>query len=591
MLKTRTARRRLTIRLATAADRERIYALRHEVYARELGQHRPNEAERLEDPLDGFNEYIVAADGARIAGFVSITAPGAPSWSIDKYFRRSELGLRFDGGLYEVRLLTVAAPWRGGPAAALLMHATLRWVESRGGREIVIIGRRELEELYRRVGFEPLGPRVRSGAVEYVLMAGRVAAMRACEGERGSSLRRLRRAADWALDVPFEGPARDEGACAHGGAFFGAIGEEFDALERRAHVVNADVLDAWFDPAPEVVEAVREHLPWLLRTSPPTGCEGLVRAVARARGVDEACVVPGAGSSDLIFRAFTRWLGARSRALVLDPTYGEYAHVLERVVGCRVDRLGVSRGEGYALDPERIVGAAAGGAYDLIVLVNPNNPTGAHVPRAAMEGALARVPARTRVWVDEAYVEYAGPGESLERFAAASEHVVVCKSLSKVYALSGARAAYLVAPEGVARDLRRVTPPWAVGLPAQVAAVRALGCGAYYADRYARTAALREELARGLRARTGLEVESGVINCVLLWLPEGGPGAGEVVARCRERGVFVRDCSTISASFGSRCVRIAVKDEGVNRRVVDAVGEVVGALAGMRGVAEKRGER
>ena len=163
MPKTPTARRRLTIRLASPADRERIYGLRHEIYALELGQHAPNAAGRLEDSLDGFNEYIVAADGERIAGFVSITAPDAPSWSIDKYFERADLGLSFDEGLYEVRLLTVAGPWRGGPAAALLMHAILRWVESRGGREILMIGRRELEDLYRRIGFTPsAGPSVRA---------------------------------------------------------------------------------------------------------------------------------------------------------------------------------------------------------------------------------------------------------------------------------------------------------------------------------------------------------------------------------------------------------------------------------------------
>ena len=64
-------------------------------------------------------------------------------------------------------------------------------------------------------------------------------------------------------------------SCYHGGAFFDAIGAEFDALHRRSAVINADVLDAWFDPAPGVIEAVSAHLAWSLRTSPPTHCEGL----------------------------------------------------------------------------------------------------------------------------------------------------------------------------------------------------------------------------------------------------------------------------------------------------------------------------
>src|SRR5207344_1800686 len=102
---------------------------------------------------------------------------------------------------------------------------------------------------------------------------------------------------------------------------------------------NADVLDAWFPPAPGVTDTLQAHLPWLLRTSPPTDCAGLVGAVATARGVAPENILPGAGSSDLIFRAFRHWLTAGSRVLILDPTYGEYSHVLEKVIGCTVDRL------------------------------------------------------------------------------------------------------------------------------------------------------------------------------------------------------------------------------------------------------------
>src|SRR5437870_4665230 len=93
--------------------------------------------------------------------------------------------------------------------------------------------------------------------------------------------------------------------CYHGGAFFGAIGDEFDTLSRSADVISADVLDAWFPPSLMVTAALSEHLPWLVRTSPPTGCEGLVRTIARARNIPESCVLAGGGSSDLIFLSLT----------------------------------------------------------------------------------------------------------------------------------------------------------------------------------------------------------------------------------------------------------------------------------------------
>jgi histidinol-phosphate/aromatic aminotransferase/cobyric acid decarboxylase-like protein len=47
------------------------------------------------------------------------------------------------------------------------------------------------------------------------------------------------------------------------------------------------------------------------------------------------------------------------------------------------------------------------------------------------------------MWIDEAYIDYVGAAESLERFAAERENIIVCKTMSKVYALSGMRVAYL----------------------------------------------------------------------------------------------------------------------------------------------------
>lgn len=356
-------------------------------------------------------------------------------------------------------------------------------------------------------------------------------------------------------------------SCFHGGAFFEGIGDGFERLERRHEIINADVLDAWFPPSPQVEAALREHLPWLLRTSPPTGCEGMLRAIASARGVDVASLLPGAGSSDLIFRAFRHWLNSDSRALLLDPTYGEYAHVLEKVIGCRVDRFALSPEDDFELSVDRFERAARKG-YDLIVQVNPNSPAGRHAPRAELAPALARLPESTRVWIDETYIDYVGAEKSFETIAAGSENVVVCKSMSKVYALSGARVAYLCGPEPVIAELRSITPPWVVGLPSQVAAVKALEDPDYYEGRYRETHELRRALASELLAM-GWGVVPGCANFLLCRLPDSGCDAATLVTRCREKGLFIRDARNMGAMLGDRFVRVAVKDAADNRRMVE----------------------
>ena len=235
----------------------------------------------------------------------------------------------------------------------------------------------------------------------------------------------------------------------------------FDSLERIGDVISADVLDAWFPPSPAVIDVLKEHLSWAMGTSPPTESEGLVKRIARARGVARESVIAGAGSSSLIFLSLRHWLTRESRALVLDPSYGEYAHVLENVVGCSVDRLVLSRGDGYEVDLDRLERRLRG-QYDLVIIVNPNNPTGRHIPRQELEGVIRRASPETLFWIDETYVDYVDKSESIERFASESENVVVCKSMSKVYALSGLRVGYLCGPSSIIGPLRLLNPPWSV---------------------------------------------------------------------------------------------------------------------------------
>jgi histidinol-phosphate/aromatic aminotransferase/cobyric acid decarboxylase-like protein/GNAT superfamily N-acetyltransferase len=572
------ATRPFTLALATDDDRETIYRIRHEVYARELGQHPVNGRGVLDDSLDGWNVYLVAKVGFEIAGFISITPPSTAAYSIDKYFPRESLPFPVDQDLYELRLLTVLKPHRGRELAALLMFAALRWVETHNGKHIVAIGRHEIVDLYLKAGLELVGPSAQAGAVTYDLLHATTSRLASNLREYTGLLAKLEKRTHWQLDFPFQKPTE----CFHGGAFFQAIGTTFKSLERSETIINADVLDAWFPPAPRVLSALQQHLPWLLRTSPPANCEGLVQTIAAGRGVGSQNILPGAGSSDLIFRVFRHWLTPDSRVLILDPTYGEYAHVLERVIRCSVDRLPLRRENNYQVDLTHLT-AALRQAYDLVALVNPNSPTGRHIHRNELEAVLRHAPRRTRIWVDETYIEYSGGvPQSLERAASASDNLIVCKSMSKVYALSGARVAYLCSSPQQLEELRAITPPWVVGLPTQVAAVHALQESEYYAARYAETAGLREALADQLRS-LGWEIIPGVANFLLCHLPSNGPTAAAVVQECRTQGLFLRDAAAMGVGLGDRTVRIAVKDSRTNARMVEVLKQVIASLPAATG--------
>lgn len=197
-------RNKLRIALADAGDRDLIYRLRHDVFARELAQHAENDDRRLTDALDEYNVYITASLNGDISGFISVTPPGS-SYSIDKYLSRDELPFQIDDRLHELRLLAVIPPHRGSRVLPSLIYAAFRWVEAQGGSRIIAIGRREILDIYLKVGLQSLDRQIKSGAVTFELITATTSEVNEHLARYATLLRRLERSLDWQLGVPFDG--------------------------------------------------------------------------------------------------------------------------------------------------------------------------------------------------------------------------------------------------------------------------------------------------------------------------------------------------------------------------------------------------
>lgn len=516
--------------------RAQIYRARHAIYAAELGQYPRTPEGALSDDTDAYNAYVVATRGRALLGFVAVTPPGQR-----KGFEKHGV-TPVEEGSYEVRLLSVLPGCRGQGVGKALMYAAMRYVEACGGTHIEAMARQEVLPLYLRVGLRPVpdATPVRVGSVGYVHVHAPVSDI----------LHRPPAGVDWRL--PF--PVATTVACAHGG-------RGLEGLDPRG--INADVLDAWFPPAPSVVREFVEHASDI-HVTPPAQPAELARLLSSAKHLPEQCFVFGAGSSDLIYRCLFAWLTPASRVLVLSPTYAEYAHVL-RAIGCSVTEWPVDAAYRMCAD------TAPAGQWDLVVACNPNSPTG--VLHEDVPGLLSRWGPHTRVWVDETYMEYAGMQHSVEPLVMTHPNLVVCKSLSKAYALSGVRVGYVCAHPAQLDGIRARTPPWIVSRVALRAAAEALRCGFYYAKRYEQTQALRTQLAQWLQARGWGVVPRSCANFVMC-RPPPGHAAADVVERCAARNLYIR-------LVDDRHVRIAVKDPDT-AEIMCAVLDAVAGDAGQR---------
>jgi histidinol-phosphate/aromatic aminotransferase/cobyric acid decarboxylase-like protein len=350
----------------------------------------------------------------------------------------------------------------------------------------------------------------------------------------------------------------------HGGALFSAIGEDFAHLDRSREIVAADVLDAWFDPPPAVLETLRAYLPFLARTSPPVQAEGLVAAIAAARSVPPESVLVGAGSSALLFGCLPRIVEPGATVLRLDPMYGEYEHLCETVLEAQVVQHRLRPEDDFRVRAEELFTLCRDLEPEAVFLVNPNNPTGRHWPRAELLAWLDTLPAETLVIVDETYIDFAAPDESLEREAAARRNLLVLKSMSKVYALSGLRVGYLIGPPPLVDFLSAFQPPWAVSLLGQVAAVEALRATDYYAACWERTRLFRAEVMASMPAVRVFPSES---NFYLVELEAPGRAAEAL----RAQGIHVRECQSMGPILADRFLRIAVRSREENARIAAAI--------------------
>jgi histidinol-phosphate/aromatic aminotransferase/cobyric acid decarboxylase-like protein len=277
--------------------------------------------------------------------------------------------------------------------------------------------------------------------------------------------------------------------------------------------------------------------------------------VAARHGRDPSEVLAANGACDVF------WLLAHAlrprRACCIHPSFTEPEAAL-RAVGAEVVHV-FREPESWRFDAAEVPDDA-----ELVVVGNPNNPTGGLDPRDEL---LALVRPDRLVLVDESFMDFV-PGETESVAAAALPGLAVLRSLTKLWALAGLRAGYLLAEPALVARLEASRQPWSVN---------ALACAALETCAVdvetprtvaAEVAAERAELLAALQELPGLRVWPGAANFVLLRVANGS-GA---VARLREAGVAVRPASSFPG-LDERYIRVAVRRGGDNRLLVEALAQ------------------
>lgn len=275
-----------------------------------------------------------------------------------------------------------------------------------------------------------------------------------------------------------------------------------------------------------------------------TGCNrypqpqpaALLDVLSRLYGVRHEQLLVGRGSDeaiDLLVRAFCR--AGRDAILIQPPTFGMYA-VSAHIQDAAVVEAPL-RGD-FTLDVDAVL-AAVTDAVKLVFVCTPNNPAGSVVPRAGIERLARGLDGRALLVVDEAYVEFAD-GDSVADLLDRYDNLAVLRTLSKAWALAGARIGCLLAHPDVIALLRRIMPPYPLPLPSVDAALLALS-GWGQANARAHIDMVRAERARMRAALASLPGVRSVLPSQANFLTVRFDDAETAYRRLFDAGIVVRD--------------------------------------------------
>jgi histidinol-phosphate aminotransferase len=286
----------------------------------------------------------------------------------------------------------------------------------------------------------------------------------------------------------------------------------------------------------------------------------LKRVLAQRYGVDEAAIVLGSGSNDVLEMIGRAFLSPGASAVYSAHAFAVYP--LATQASGAVSIVVPARDFGHDLPA---MAAAVRADTRVVWIANPNNPTGTFATAEQIEALLARVPRSVIVVVDEAYHEYLPAemrGDSM-RWLPRFPNLVLTRTFSKAYGLAGLRVGFAVAHPEVADLMNRVRQPFNVSSLAQTAAVAALA-DVEFVERS------RELNQRGLR-----QIYAGLERLQRAYIPSFGNfltfhagAAAAVYQRLLQQGVIVRP---IGGYGMPEHLRVSVGLESENERFLRAL--------------------
>jgi histidinol-phosphate aminotransferase len=346
------------------------------------------------------------------------------------------------------------------------------------------------------------------------------------------------------------------------------VRRERRAEEKRLALERAPDLDLssteWPElPDAEVVNASIFTARGRVNGYPDRHATGVRRRLAERHGIEPERIVVGNGAAELLQATAMALLSQGDELVTPWPSYPLYPLMAARAGGRPVP---VDVGD----DGQQVEGLK-GAITDhtrLVVICNPNDPTGTYVPAERIAALAGDLPERVHLVVDEALIHFqdAEAQDAVLRLTDAVPRLLVIRTFSKIYGLSGLRLGYAVGSSSATKLLDSIAPVLGVNALSQSAISQTLKISDPEIER--RRAAVIEERHRLLTALEAFPVDFTATQANFIWLAARGISGAALANRLQRESITVAPGGPLGADDH---VRAAIRDTGATNRLLSAL--------------------
>ena len=317
----------------------------------------------------------------------------------------------------------------------------------------------------------------------------------------------------------------------------------------------------------QVKKDLAKHLD-IISSYPDRDYTDLKKAIAAYTNTSPEHIVVGNGSTELISLLISQ--RAPKRALLLGPTYSEYARELN-LVGGTLEYYNLKEEQDFRLDISDLTDTLKSD-IDLLIICNPNNPTSSAISTADMKKLLTVCRSLgIFVMIDETYIEFAPESTSLSAVSLVPEfdNFMVIRGVSKFFAAPGLRFGYgLTSNQAFLQTLLTHQNPWSLNSIGAYAGERMLKDTDYIKKTWTLIDSERTRMCTELSGLDTVKIYPAYANFVLVRILKEGLTSFDVFEKAIHQNLMIRDCSSFE-SLNGEYVRFCIMNPEDNDRLLD----------------------